>query len=1158
MPESVVEKLQVFISSTIKECAEERAVAKRAINSLNHEPILFEHIGARSTSPRELYLNRLETSDIFVGIYRNSYGWVAPGSAISGIEDESQLASRRGMPRLLYIVEPPQDRDPRLSALLERQVDVTFWRFRNAEELYERIREDVEAEVTKRFHEAERLEAIVQTDAAAAVSGLVPLPKSLLLRHRLGEQLLEQVSKHYVLQVFGELGIGKTVFLASVAKEKNFLFVSGTQLGNHELASVLANKLASATGGEARYFADASVAYSALSESWRSAESFSLVIDDCPDPEFVSALLKNVGGANDKKRLIYSVRNANSSYGHELFGIPPLSRAEVAEFLANHGREALSANEVDTIHRKSGGNPLYLLYFSQSPDESTQNSLPEYELAAWRKQTALTRELASYLAIANQRISLADLLILTGRGDDPVEEVTEALRGGQVFVAEFVNGYTLRHEHQQGTILRQLSANPSKFAYYSSRIANLLTKRGDHLQAYVVLRKADKVAAEQMSRPALFEAQRRGDYKSQLVILDDVLENARHGSDTNDLMMLLLSKAQALQYVGQGSEVNAVFAEAEALADKSDDPVLQLKVREAHTVYSATTTLAPGRLESLLGLEQEYLNRGDSWSAGRVTTELSVLFTRAKRFSESLAAAERGLKIFDEIGDDYGCSISRRNMATAMAETPGREKEAAALIESLKQQQEKDGTQRERAWLCNYMVRTLRRKKQLPEALKYGQEAVQIAEELGDLHLAATNRINVGNVYRDLGELNLALAEYSAGGDLALKAGDKSGESSAARLTAAIYRRQGNNRVALQYAQVAVSLIEGSIASTELADALEEVGDCHYQSRNWLDAAESFAKAAAASNDLDEKSRLTVEALSTCVDKGVEPRDYVRFLDLAYSRGTSAKKPVSEHLLDAIRDMLKSMHVDYAIRIFGLHFRMMFAGLPRPVARFLLGRVLNELLSQTEHAEGWKLLFPAMPLLVSVPDVSSALPDLVELGDLIQDRISGLHFKPNDNGASWVMNLNLRQPVILTVTCLDDRADTFIAAGLLSLFFKGFEQSIAEMLSVPEIPRRELDIYIGNIDSIPPNMLSYFPASFNTCVVTRPSHSSPDSDHVPTFVVCSPDLAKKWEVGTGSGSAVQILIGKVLIEVVYQLLKGEVDLDVLEPKIVEIVRKTVS
>jgi hypothetical protein len=136
--------------------------------------------------------------------------------------------------------------------------------------------------------------------------------------------------------------------------------------------------------------------------------------------------------------------------------------------------------------------------------------------------------------------------------------------------------------------------------------------------------------------------------------------------------------------------------------------------------------------------------------------------------------------------------------------------------------------------------------------------------------------------------------------------------------------------------------------------------------------------------------------------------------------------------------------------------------------------------------------------------------------------------------------------------------DTFIAAALVSLFFKGFEKSIAEILSVPAIPRRELDLYVGNIDSTPSDIRSYFPVSFDTCVVARPSHPAADSEHIPTFVVCSSDLAKKWKVGTGSGSAVQVLIGKVLIEVVYQLLNGEVDLDVLEPKVVEIVKETIS
>jgi hypothetical protein len=35
-----------------------------------------------------VYCSYLERSDVFVGIYWESYGWVGPGASISGIKDE--------------------------------------------------------------------------------------------------------------------------------------------------------------------------------------------------------------------------------------------------------------------------------------------------------------------------------------------------------------------------------------------------------------------------------------------------------------------------------------------------------------------------------------------------------------------------------------------------------------------------------------------------------------------------------------------------------------------------------------------------------------------------------------------------------------------------------------------------------------------------------------------------------------------------------------------------------------------------------------------------------------------------------------------------------------------------------------------------------------
>jgi hypothetical protein len=87
-----------------------------AITQLRLTPVLFE-LGARPYAPQDLYRAYLEQSDIFVGIYAESYGWVAPGMEVSGLEDEYQLSV--GLPRLIYVKSPTPYREPRLTSLLD-------------------------------------------------------------------------------------------------------------------------------------------------------------------------------------------------------------------------------------------------------------------------------------------------------------------------------------------------------------------------------------------------------------------------------------------------------------------------------------------------------------------------------------------------------------------------------------------------------------------------------------------------------------------------------------------------------------------------------------------------------------------------------------------------------------------------------------------------------------------------------------------------------------------------------------------------------------------------------------------------------------------------------------------------------------------------------
>ena len=97
------QRVRVFISSTLGELAEERAAARRAIRRLHLVPVWSES-GASPHPPRSMYRAYLDQSQVFVGIYWQRYGWVAPGMGISGLEDEFRLAA--GKPMLLYLKRP--------------------------------------------------------------------------------------------------------------------------------------------------------------------------------------------------------------------------------------------------------------------------------------------------------------------------------------------------------------------------------------------------------------------------------------------------------------------------------------------------------------------------------------------------------------------------------------------------------------------------------------------------------------------------------------------------------------------------------------------------------------------------------------------------------------------------------------------------------------------------------------------------------------------------------------------------------------------------------------------------------------------------------------------------------------------------------------------
>jgi predicted ATPase len=259
------QRLRVFVSSTLKELAPERALARLAIERLHLAPVMFE-LGARPHPPRELYRAYLRQSDVFVGLYAERYGWVAPGETVSGLEDEYNLAGT--LPKLIYIKDPSPAREPRLTELLNRLRDddtTSFKYYSTPRELRGLLEADLATLLADRFDQSKP--AVVDTGGAEPKpvekgphdlldpdQAALPAPLTALLGREREldevERLLARPSVRLVT-LLGSGGIGKSrlaVEVASRAQARGNTEVAFVDLSPVQQPALVTNVMAEALG----------------------------------------------------------------------------------------------------------------------------------------------------------------------------------------------------------------------------------------------------------------------------------------------------------------------------------------------------------------------------------------------------------------------------------------------------------------------------------------------------------------------------------------------------------------------------------------------------------------------------------------------------------------------------------------------------------------------------------------------------------------------------------------------------------------------------------------------------------------------------------------------------------------------------------------------
>jgi hypothetical protein len=116
----MLQRLRIFISSTVDDLQPERDAVGQAIAGLNLEAIRSEKVGSQSISPREACRIMAQECDVYLGILGGRYGFTLK-EGCSATEFEFNIARQTGKPILLYRKEVREEElEAAQNAFIER------------------------------------------------------------------------------------------------------------------------------------------------------------------------------------------------------------------------------------------------------------------------------------------------------------------------------------------------------------------------------------------------------------------------------------------------------------------------------------------------------------------------------------------------------------------------------------------------------------------------------------------------------------------------------------------------------------------------------------------------------------------------------------------------------------------------------------------------------------------------------------------------------------------------------------------------------------------------------------------------------------------------------------------------------------------------------
>jgi tetratricopeptide (TPR) repeat protein len=781
----------VFISSTSRDLAEYRAAAIEICLRMGYTPIAMEYFSAMPVGATKGSLQKLDTADLYVGIFAHRYGYIEdPADGRSVTEIEYDYAGTRGLDRLCFVVDPKHpwapeftdhDNHDKLKAFKERIGKLIRAEFTTVDNFSKLLMQALTEWKDANPDRPGSVEAVF----AATADAVPDKPKVLFGRDDLLRDVtaLLTTGERVLLQGFG--GEGKTALAATLAAQwlrDGRGSLVWLRAGSSDLDALL-QALARPFGAHqdiARTTGDAQTAL--MKQILRGAGVRLLVLDDCWNSKALFALLRCLP---DDLPALLTARQRYPIDG-EIREVGALSPDAALALLRAHARDRLPASD------EADGRALcaLLTHHAFGIEVAGKTLLAN----RWTARALLTRiaaaphDLTMPLDFALAGRESTARLLQTSLDALPDEARAVFFACGAFFApritAELVTLYmngapvdaALTTLVQHGLLTPIPADNESvasvrlhDLAYsYASAAANAdQHKRAlDACLAYVARYNTLSLATFAALRPVLDTLLRAADWA------------AANGQDAavEQFAWGLWRGSEFLDLGGFSAQATRLLEQAAAAAERVGDKYNQgAHLGNLGNAYSNLGLVERGiaHYEQVLVISRKM---GDKRSEGKALGNLGIAYRDLGQVERAIEYYEQALAIAREIGDKRGEGADLGNLGQAYSALGQVERALDYHQQALAIAREIGDKRGEGAALGN-LGQAYSALGQVERAIGYYEQSLAIARDIGDKRGEGAALGNLGNAYSALGQVERAIGYYEQSLAIARTIGDRIGEA---------------------------------------------------------------------------------------------------------------------------------------------------------------------------------------------------------------------------------------------------------------------------------------------------------------------------------------------------------------------------------------------